>query len=229
MTQRQGRCLRLRITSLARGDPYGSFTGAFEGTITFDWAPEPMVVAQEIRAMASALDNMEEPLMAARSIAMQDIETRFDTKTDPDGGAWAPWSAGYAARPPLGSLLEATGAMRAAVTSASAFDVNVFDGGGEVVFTGGGAPEYWIYHQLGATRAAHSAETIAFLTEGGKHEYTGNVLPARPFAGLSEKAEVAIIDIFDEWFAGVVGFYIHPTGSAQLRMPGGRFGPKLVL
>jgi phage gpG-like protein len=208
-------------------EPYGSFTGAFEGTITFEWAPDPLIVAQEIETVARELDDMMAPLQAARQIAAQDIDKRFDTKTDPDGGAWAPWSAEYAARPPLGTLLEATGAMRAAAGSPSAFSVTAHAGGGEVFFTGAGVPEYWIFHQLGATRHSHSKETIAFLEESGG-EYIPNTLPARPFVGLSEEAEVLIVDVFDEWLGGVINLAVHPTtGFVQARGPGGQFGRRI--
>lgn len=214
---------------MARGDPYGSFTGAFEGTITFEWAPDPLIVAQNIRTMADDLSNMIEPLQAARQIAAQDVQKRFDTKTDPDGKAWEPWAPSYAAKPPIGTLLEATGAMRAAAASPAAFDVNEFGDGGEVVFTGAGLPEYWIYHQLGASRQQHSVETREFIKQFSGTEPIANELPARPFVGLSEEAELMIVDIFDEWFAGVVSYYVGASGSVQKRLPGGRFGPKVMI
>jgi phage gpG-like protein len=213
---------------LARGDPYGSFSGAFTGTISFDWAPEPLVVANELRGMAEALDNMMAPLQASRAIAVADMNERFETKTSPEGEPWAPWSASYAARNPPGSLLERTGAMRGAATSPDAFEVTVYDGGGEVMFSGAGLPEYWIYHQMGAIRQSLTGEARKFIEEFSG-EAIDNVLPARPFVGISEKAQIAIIDVFDEWFGGIVGFYMHPGGGVQRRLPSGRFGPMVGL
>jgi phage gpG-like protein len=213
---------------MARGEPYGSFTGVFGGSISFDWAPEPIVVAEELTGMARALDNMAMPLEASRQIAQLDIGKRFDTKTDPDGNAWAPWSISYAATNPPGSLLELTGAMRAASTSPSAFDVDVHPGGGQVIFTGAGVPEYWHYHQHGATRMRFDAETQAFFTATGE-DVLANELPARPFVGLSEEAEIAIVDIFDEWFAGATSFAVNPSTGVVQRRVGGRYGGKVVV
>lgn len=211
------------------GEPYGSFTGAFGGTITFEWAPDPLIVAKELEGMASALNNMIMPLEASRQIAAQDIQRRFDTKTAPDGSPWEPWSWSYADRAAatnVGGLLEKTGAMRAAAASPSAFDVNAYVGGGEVVFTGAGLPDYWMAHQEGATRTRSGASE---LKAAGFGDIGANVLPARPFVGLSEEGELAIVDIFDEWFAGVTGFFVGAGGNVQRRLSSGRFGPRVAL
>lgn len=207
----------------------GSLTGVFTGDLVFDWHPEPIIVANEILALSGALNNLEPPLQAARAIAEHNIDQHFDTKSGPDGEQWPEWSESYEpyATRMGGSLLEQTGELRAA-TKGSLEVVGGF-GSGEVVISG-------ILPHYGA---AHHTGLAGRTTKWG----TPNPLPARPFLGIDEEAQVEIITEFDAWFSAVVGgfgggggiieqrmskvsVFTHRTGRQQYRI-GGWWGPNV--
>jgi len=199
----------------------GSISGAFSGEITFNWYPEPIVIANQLRTMAGALMQMEGPLEGARAISQQNIGEHFDTKTGPDGQSWPEWSESYAESGRGVELLEQSGALRAAATAPSAFHINVWNGGGELFFDAD-LPSYGLAHHSGLS---------------GRTNRWGapSPLPARPFIGLSEDAEIAIVETFDAWVGSIVGgfssgIYVHehtPSHWVQTRLPSGRWGPRI--
>lgn len=223
------------------GDPFQSFTGAFGGIITFNWAPSPMIVARDLEAAADRLNNMSVPLMAARDLGIADVAENFAGEHDPDGAPWTPWSASYVRSGPPGppqSILHLTGDLESSSTDPRAWPITAR----EVFFSFGALPEYGIWHQEGASRASagrgttresNLAATRGLLSEGatlagGAEFYGQNDLPARPFAGISVETQFAIVDIFDAWFgAATVGLVVSGSGVVQTRGPGGRFGPRV--
>lgn len=208
----------------------GLSTGAFRGTISFEWIPEPEVIAAALIETSEYLEDRSAPLALSRQVAQDDMRERFETKTSPEGAAWAPWAESYApiaAATNVGGLLERTGAMRAAALSEAAYPITK----DSVFFDTSNLPFYWIYHQLGASRGAEdewfrSMQAAGLLKEGATA--TGvNFMPARPFVGTSFEAQLRILEVFDQWFAGAVAVYVTGRGRLgrrhSLRGPGGRF------
>lgn len=216
------------------GKAAGSF-GAAGGELTFEWVPDPEVIAAALFEAAAAIENMEPPLMLSRQVAIEDIRQRFDTHTAPDGSPWVAWSESYAPdalRNNIGGILQRTGELEATATAESAFLVD----GNSVFYDTGSLPPYWIWHQEGRERsgggrdasagAATSIEDLAKQTAQGDLG-GGNVLPARPFVGTSFEAELQIVEIFDQWFEGAIALGVSSKGKAfprhSLRGASGRF------
>lgn len=224
--------------STGHGETMSLFGGG--GNITFDWVPNPAVVAAQLDIAAARLEKVAEPLGLSREVAIADVEEHFAGQHGPDGGAWAPWASSYAERTSASSILTLTSEMRGAVTSRGAWPID----GTDLLFSGGGAPARWAWHQYGASRSGRggglSAEEKAHYTrmhEAGAFQQGvplaavlgENVLPARPFIGLSEDAKFKIIDIFDAWVAGTIAGITYPSRGgytrAVSRSPTGQFSP----
>lgn len=205
----------------------GSF-GALGGSITFEWVPDPNVVAGEIMKLAGYLENFLPPLEASKGIAKQDMEMHFDTETSPDGAPWAPLNSEYAQkRGSAHPILQLTGAMKDAAVSDAAYLID----GHDLFFTASGLPFYWIFHETGRAGLSGMAEFLArakAMGLGVVEGATGGGMPARPFVGISFEAQLLIVEAFDAWFeGGISGFYTHPGGTVQKRLPGGQFGSAL--
>lgn len=86
------------------------------------------------------------PVMKAIGRKLEsNVNVRFDTKTAPDGSAWAPWSettAAARAEEGRGTLLEYTGRMR---------DSLAYEATATSVEVGFGVP-YAVYHEVGTSR-----------------------------------------------------------------------------
>lgn len=216
----------------------GRAVGAFApGTISFDWTPEPEVVAAELMVTAGRIEDRSQPLLLSERVAIADMRERFETETDPDGNAWVPWAASYmpkAMSTNMGGILHRFGALQAGATDPGAYSIT----NDSLFFSTAGMPEYWIYHQTGADRNVDSdsagfAETIRGqnFRQGGTGERldlrkTGvNLLPARPFVGPSFEAQLQMMEIFDQWFGGIVNetFSRGSKVVAVKRGAGGRF------
>lgn len=216
----------------------GRAVGAFSpGTISFDWVPDPEVVAQELMVTAGRIEDRSQPLLLSERIAILDMRERFDTETDPEGNPWVPWAPSYEARAKAvnkGGILHRFGELESAATDPNAYwitDTSLF-------FSTGGLPEYAMWHQLGASRGLDTegegfAETIRSQGfkqggEGARLDLRGtgaNLLPARPFIGPSFEAQLQMIEIFDQWFDNIINETFARGGRtvAIKRGPGGRF------
>lgn len=191
-------------------------TGA---TLTFEWHPSPLVLAENFYQGAAFLEDLRRPLIASQTPAIESMNRRFDTKTDPGGGAWPEWSDSYAAVA-TGSLGERTGAMRAAATSREAFPVT----NNEMFFSGAGLPDYWEWFNDGTgSKHSHLVEEMA----SAGFEWMGGTQPPRPFVGIDEEAQFEILEIFDLWVNEGAEIILWGGGAKGgrivLRDPGGRF------
>lgn len=210
---------------------YGALGGemAFGGIISYDWFPEPEVVAARIMELSGYLENFIPPLEASKGIAKADMQNHFDTETSPEGEPWAQLNKEYVQRRRGGAahpILQLTGKMHDAALSDSAYMID----GADLFINTGGFPDYWVYHEFGREEIAGwdvwVKEASAML--GVDITSQGGAMPARPFVGISFEAQLEIIEIFDLWFKNaVIGFYTHPGGSVQQRVSGGLFGPKI--
>lgn len=207
----------------------GSY-GALGGVISFEWVPDPEVLAGEIMKLAGYLENFIPPLEASKGIAKQDMQMHFDTETSPDGAAWAQLDPDYAAkRGSAHPILQLTGAMHDAAVSDAAYAID----GHDLFFNTGGLPFYWIFHETGREAVAGFSEWVkkarSDLGLTAEIDVSGSGMPARPFVGISFAAQLAILEAFDAWFAGgVSGFYTHPGGTVQRRGATGQFGSKIT-
>lgn len=185
--------------------------------------------------IAGDLDNIAKPMLAARRIAMQDMQDHFDKEEDPQGDPWMELDPDYARwKESIGGpnkILQLTGALMKAATSQEAWLVT----DNMLMFNPGVLPDYGILHQTGTGAEAdvHRRADLAASDPHGTHTSLGigrgSALPARPFIGMSEEAEGKIWKLFDAWFEETgSGMSISNTGVVQSRGAGGRFGSKVV-
>lgn len=216
----------------------GSF-GELGGELTFEWDPDPDDVANRLLEVAGYLDDLESPLALSKEVLKEDIGMRFETKVDPDGNLWEPWSENYAkyreTNYPEGGILRRAWALYNTSTRDDAWE----QGPAGIFFNTQGLPEYWLWTQEGAERSGASVTrgmtqaekehmanslgiTVAELGSAG-----GNSLPARPFIGASFEAEIQITEIFDKWFDGAIDVATSSKGKIfgrhSYRGPSGQF------
>lgn len=206
----------------------GSF-GALGGSITFEWIPDPNVIASRIMSLAGYLENFQPPLQASQAIARADMQRHFDTESGPGGEAWAPLNEEYVIHKRGGAahpILQLSGALHDGAVSESAWPID----GNDLFFNTGGLPFYWIFHETGREGIGGMEEFRKAIEQqfGRGVEIdmgAAGGMPARPFVGISFEAELQILEVFDAWFAGAVsGFYASKSGTVQRRGAGGRFG-----
>lgn len=169
---------------------------------------------------------------------------------EPWAESYVPFALQHSAGPMFGDRanLHLTGDLQKEATDADAYLVTPAG----LWFDTTDLPEYWAWNNFGASRSVrgassseadiqrHAREIVigefkkgrrisgqAALAKarhvaslGGK-----NILPERPFVGLSIVAQNKIIAIFDAWFTGVVETFQTSTGRtfARARGAGGRF------
>jgi phage gpG-like protein len=227
----------LEDKSLARysGRSLGSF-GELGGEIVFDWEPDVSVIENELLEIEGYLENIAGPLLLSKGVLQNDIRMRFETKVDPDGTPWEPWSENYEKYReryyPEGGILVRTGELESAATSEAAYIVS--DAG--IFYNTAGLPEYWLWNQEGRERGKGvSQEDIEFAKRAraagmqvDESQLGGsNTLPARPFVGVSFEAELEVIEIFDQWFDGAIQLGTSNKGKVfgrySYRGAGGRF------
>lgn len=213
----------------------------------------------ELLTISAELGDVDTPLRGVIGIMRDDMAIRFETETDPDGNEWIPLDEEYlASKVNLGypeSILTRTSDLRKAATSIESWYVE----DGVLFFTTENLPEYGPLHQTGsgeATNVGIAARHRARVTNepgyGKEVGYghtglgigRGNALPARPFIGMSEEAELEAGILFEKWFdsathTGGAGFKVGSHGHAQQIVSGvdpttgkkfgGRFGPRVKL
>ena len=228
----------------------GASVGAFApGTISFDWEPDPEVVAAEYMVTAGRLEDRSQPLLLSARIARADTTERFETQTDPDGYHWQEWSDNYrpyAEATNQGEILQQFMTLQDAATSSGSYPITA----DSVFINTGGWPEYWSWHQTGKVRQvsgegggaeAGEAEGIAsalgislaearemMREEAGTSKKAGigiNVLPRRAFLGPSLDAQLRMVEVFNQWFGGVIEETFTRGGRvvAVRRGAGGKF------
>jgi len=144
-------------------------------SISIEWIPQPEIIAQAYFMVAGQAQQLGEPLMASTEIVAQEIEANFAAEGRPE--AWAPLSeATVLTRGSDGPILTLTGALRAAVTSPSAWSQS-----------GGGS------------------DVEAVLTDptgyGGYHVEGTSRMPARDYTYVSDDALQGIDELFLNWIA----------------------------
>jgi phage gpG-like protein len=171
--------------------------------VEFEWIPDPIVYQAKVFAVADALEDRTVPILYSRQKVQADIREHFITETAPDGTPWDEWADSYepfAEAFPNAGILRQTDELYELATASSAFIVS----NDTLFYDAGHMPERGIWHQEG--RAARTTAT-------GSH----NPLPARPFLGLSDEAEVAIYAFFQDWFDRAVDLYVTTRGRIGAR------------
>lgn len=138
----------------------------------------------------------EEVLQGAKRIAMDDMEKRFETETDPFGNKWRKLTPKYEEQKardgfPVHPILTRTRDLRNAATSESAWSVS----GESVWFHTDGLPGYWSAHEHGAPSRTYYRDVEGETRESG---YYGG-LPQRRFIGLSNEARDEILMLTGAW------------------------------
>jgi phage gpG-like protein len=168
----------------------------------YQWVPDPQLLANSFFTVEEALRDRTLPLAYAAEQTLADVRERFETKTDPEGMPWEPWSDGYAevaAAYPNIDMLRRDDVLYESVIASSQMVVT-----NDTVFFEANMPVYGAYHQEGAPGRR---------TASGK----ANPLPKRAFLGLSEGAVASIFVAFSEWFDKAIDLYPTVTGRVGRR------------
>jgi hypothetical protein len=221
----------------------GRSTGAFGGTIAFEWEPDPDVVAMELIRTADSLEDRSQPLLFSRAIAIEEHLDHFQDQAGPDGEAWAPWAASYypvAVVQNIGDILERTLALEYAMVAPGAYPIT----NDSVFFSTAGLPTYWNWMQEGTGTFGNWGKVdtqTAEIKARGKQLYMpkgtnwnigrGQAIPARPFVGMSIEAQMKILEVFELWFDETVSGTFIRGGRNVLaqRTAGGQFTGKQVV
>ena len=227
------------------GRQAGAF-GARGGVITTEVFGDEKLQAGLLR-LADYIEDSAPPMRAAKAIGKADMKERFRTDTDPEGDGWLPLDPDYvdkkAKMPSLRThaddILTLSRKMENAATSEAAWNISA--DGDELFFTTAPLPDYWSVHQYGTNEgnygmAADFRERVrsGAMTEGGGGARDsfgigrGQATPKREFIGLSEEAELQIVEAFDLWYDEGVSVSISSAGIVQGRGAGGRFGQRLL-
>jgi phage gpG-like protein len=183
--------------------------------IRYEWEPDPIVFADAILTVDTALRNPAPALLMSKELAQEDIRERFLTETDPQGGKWQEWSERYAPIAeafPNDGILRQTGELYDAATSDTAFIITQ-----DTVFYQTDMPERGMWHQEGRWDRK---------TKGGNP----SPLPDRPFLGLTEETAQLIFVTFRDWFDHAIDLFETRTGRIgrrhSIRGPAGTFIPR---
>jgi hypothetical protein len=196
--------------------PLASFLGIFSGNVTFTFGPhrdEPLIIANKIESLGARLDNWEMPLLGARQILVEDMNTRFRTKKDLSGRAWKQRSQAYKqylrdrGYTNLNDTMIKDGYLLAAVTDINSYKIV----GKDLFIDPSNWPVYWRAHDQG--------QSVGRAT----------VLPQRQFVGMSEVAQYEVISIFDHWMIGNLDITVGASGVAMYRGAFGQFGGKISI
>lgn len=198
--------------------------------------------------LADYVEDAGPPLRAAKAIAKADMQERFRTDTDPEGNPWIALDPDYLKkkagmsnlRTHPDDILTLSRKLENAATSEASWGVS--EAGDTLFFSTTHLPNYWAVHQLGSGdagnvgSAADFRERISVIRQvgegeaGGAHDSfgigRGQATPRRPFIGLSDEAQLQIIEVFDTWYDEGVRINISRAGIVQERV-GGRFGRRL--
>lgn len=176
----------------------------YNSRIYADWSdPDPREMSARLVRYGGYLANTQAPMEAAMFIAISDIREHFEEEEDPEGEAWEEWAESYeftASGENVG-ILRKTEDLFFGVIDPSSYTAT--DAG--LYFDPSGLPEYWLFHELGTEK-----------------------IPARPYIGLSDEAQIAMEEMFFNWmqFGGEVFMRGgREVRSHVLRAPTGHFIP----
>lgn len=198
----------------------------------------------ELLEIAGNVENTGVAMLAARRIAKDDLQARFDSQTGPDLDRWIDLDDDYAReKESLGypsDILNRTGDLERAATSDAAFIItnDMLYYNLDVLPKTPQGYNLGLIHQLGTDSLGNVSKQKATDTT---LEHTsrltigvgpGHALPARPFIGLSEDAEAEVWEVFDKWFAEATSLntapIMHSSGWAQARSSGGQFARRIL-
>lgn len=182
------------------------------GGVRFQWIPDPIVFAEALDDVASALHDRSWPLAFASQTLRGDVRERFTTETDPTGKPWQEWagkgdeldsSIGYAhiaENYPNVGILRRDEILFDSATAEGRFQVT----NDSVFYDSSDLPSYGAAHDRG-------------LPKRRSKSGSPNPLPKRQFIGLSAPANRAIRQGFAMWFDSAISFYVTRTGRIGRR------------
>jgi phage gpG-like protein len=203
--------------------------------VIFEWVqPDtPLMVARATDELAAGLRDVAPVLEGSRSVVIEDVVAHFEEERAPSGEEWAEWAPSYA---PVASRMNISKLRQSLDLFNAATDPTAYPVMGDSMFIDtSGFPEYWAIQQYGglinsgstlvrrvAMRHSRDAERREAASNHGR-------IPARPYLGMSDKAEEAVGVVFNMWVEGeIIGWVENPLrgpGVFQPRMASGRFGP----
>ena len=188
-----------------------NFRGAVGASWSMEWeweegvgvARTPGLVANRIAWLDAGIKDPTPALVVARQIAIDEVEQRFLTETDPSGAHWAEWSPSYApvAEEENVGILRKTETLFDAATDPAAYPVADTGFGGDLFLDTAEFPDYWAVQNYGGTVGR------------------GSEIPPRQYIGLSEEGTVAMAGVFDAWIGGLIDISVSQFGTAQIREP----------
>ncbi|HEY1249165.1 MAG TPA: hypothetical protein VGE97_09270 [Nitrososphaera sp.] len=197
---------------------YQSFNvpASFIGSIEFRWGPhedEPMIVGAMFDYMSQGLTEIELPLLVSKEIMIEDVRDRFNRQVDVDEVPWQNLSKKYGTwkqfHAPGQKIMQLTvdsprvtrnNELLNALTSRSTYQIF----GNQLFVDTDQLPVYWRVHDRGGTVGR------------------GATMPQRSFLGMSEKAKIATVDVFDDWVDR--NLQIVRPGKSGIPMFRGAFG-----
>ena len=139
------------------------------GLIEYQWMPQPVVIADEYRAIAFEFEHRQGVMHEALRVVTSDVENQFNAGGVPK---WAPWAPATEADPRAQDLM---------IRSGNLIDGAISDGSYQVtsdfiLWTGAAAPAYWRFHVFGTSR-----------------------MPQRTWIGLTPEGEDEVVALFETW------------------------------
>lgn len=218
------------------GRQLGAFgaTGAGLNILTWEqgWMPgaDPDSAARGLVRVENYLNSTLIPLEVCKEIGQRDTQEHFDSETDPQGYQWEPLDPDYLDFKTNegfpADILHRTGELE---TKATGDAWKVADD--TLLFDSGDLPAYGLLHQAGGgdpdnigVAAAHRAKVRAGTrvnAKGGLGLGRGSALPMRRFIGISEAAELEMLEAFETWFDNAAsGFGDEPVIEPTPRYAG---------
>jgi phage gpG-like protein len=204
------------------------------GSIDFleiEWDVDPRITAAAFTELAEEIDrDLVQPAVAARQVIMDDVREHFEREEAPSGERWAPWAPSYAPRAQSENIgiLRKTEDLYDATQEITSWPII----GNDIWVNTATWPDYWRIHQQGGLIMSTQTMIRRMRRRRAKEEGASDHgrIPARPYIGLSEDAELVVFGVYDFWFQGKLRIITQrSTGLAQFQMPSGRIGKRIGL
>jgi phage virion morphogenesis protein len=153
-----------------------------------DFSLDEAALGADLAALAAKAEHLDPLMDEVGMILVGSTTRRFETGEGPDG---KPWEKSARAKTEGGKTLLQDGHLRDSIT---------YDASGRTV-TVGSNRIYAAIHQFGGVIVPKNAKALAFQAGGGLVVVSKVTMPARPYLGVNDDDEAAILDAVDAHFA----------------------------